>query len=269
MALVELLTILRARAAKWVRRVIDQYLTKLQFVSPPTSGPKTVLLLDGCNLPVALSSSPSITMTTRDADNRVKDWTLQLSRLVCDLASPFSEAVVVLDGKSPTAAPVGANRRLPTLHPKILLATTATSRTADDDLINMVQALSEIPERRPVTMAEALHALEGDDSSYFTVRRREGGERLYKKLWKELGISRPEGCHCLATLGSEGLRRCALREAHRLLRVPSRFVEVLESSVDGLRAVVVTNDVLLASRCVQAGALTLAWNQLQHLCSYS
>jgi len=140
-------------------------------------------------------------------------------------------------------------------------------------------AFDESTTRNMISLERVVNILSGDDDDdddggeadvlphYIVIKRKSGGKKTHRRLFDKLHLRRPnEGALCLSAL-TPGLRKHGLKVARELQRERSveRVIECELRRREGLRFVVVTDDVYLTDRLVGCGVLVLSYNQLTNM----
>lgn len=209
---------------------------------------------------------------------------------------PITKVVIMFDGASFKTMPQEERpKERQVLGDNLYLEVTDQNVEADDVLIERCRAsLTEennnikvppILHRRIATVDEVITLLSQDDGnqpkqsnacdkqcldSYIVVRRKGGGRKSNKKLFEKLNLRRPEeGALCLLPsfiCNSDRLRRNSLQIAKELKRANvQQLVEYEIRQCRYVRDIVVTDDILLADRVVETGAVVMSYRQLQQI----
>lgn len=122
-----------------------------------------------------------------------------------------------------------------------------------------------------VTVEECIESLsDPTDYSWFIIKRTSGGSKCHKKLFNRLNLRRPsEGACCFVPL-TEGCRKYSVSLCRRIKHdkvAKQRLIEI--KRVCGVstwpKSVIVTDDVLLSERVVQAGGCCVGGSMLNEI----
>ena len=193
---------------------------------------------------------------------------------------PFVEKVVILfDGasfKSKNFRPKACED----LGGNIFLEVTSDGVEADDILVarcikDLNKKLLNSPRKIGIdqvvrnlmscTTSQSDSLARKDNGSYIVVKRK-GRCKKHKKLFEKLRLKRPEEGACCLTpsflSGSDRLRKYNLQLARELQGAKvNQIMEYELKDCSSIKSVVVTDDVLLSNRIVDAGGVVLGYKQ--------
>jgi len=271
-------------------------------ISMKNDCPGATLYLDGCNLPLSLRISEhnddtwrllyKIKSSSRDQKTKAPlhseiDFLPILENLLKHKISsqtPIQCIRLVYDGSKYVG-----HRRLPIggcilLSPGIEVHITQTNDPADDVIIRYCQENSHhpLPSASVVGSKIKIHdvlnilrldgqaTIRGEPSKYVLARRNgTGGGKTHRKIFRKINLTRSsEGFYCFngftSAIQKESLRR-AMELFLKLRDKVSHFIEFEVRSMEQVKNIVCTDDILLSDRVVQNEGLVLTFGQFFRL----
>jgi len=268
----------------------NKYSRESPTVWKPTASscPSTItarqLIIDGCNGPIKLADrlldSSSISSSSNESHLAVSllrvvngenkgDRINVVPKLDQLLAQDvFGSVTIYFDG-------LGKKDRADsiwTVSPRLVVKVTKAVDEADDVIVEEVMERSRSTSRATNTnvseeacLSDVLREEEASTDTVFTITRNAEGPGKSRRLLKPLGLLRRESVFCMFAI-SPILKSSAVRLAKCLLPM-ERLIKV-EKLVLGVEAtLVVTDDVFLRQRVVDAGGFVMTFEQLWDLLS--